>query len=87
MLLCCRYSHTCTYSVRDLVHELPPALSQSLLDSMYRLTIMHVPLFKGLAEEIIAEICVTLKPLVLTSGEFVFKENKPGRAMYRLSDY
>eukprot|EP01043_Picozoa_sp_COSAG02_P063986 COSAG02_NODE_9222_length_2285_cov_1.546661_2_plen_281_part_01 len=70
------------YDVKEVLDNLPPKLAGELLDSMYRDTIVRVPLFCDLEEGAVRDICLAMKPMNVMQGEYVYKENQLGREMY-----
>lgn len=70
------------YDVKEVLDHLPPKLAGELLDSMYRDTIVQVPLFHSLEEGAVRDICLAMKPLSVMRGEYIYKENQLGREMY-----
>ena len=59
----------------------PPNIAVELLDTIYRGTLLKVPIFKNLEEDVICRICLLMKPMKVSKGEFVFEEKEPGREM------
>ena len=43
-----------------------------------------MPLFKGLAKEIIAGLCLTARPMVAIKSQEIMTEGRPGREMFIL---
>lgn len=74
------------YDVKDVLDHLPPKLSGELLDSMYRDTIVRVPLFQHLEEGAVRDICLAMKPMSVMHGEYIYKENQLGREMYVIEE-
>eukprot|EP01043_Picozoa_sp_COSAG02_P035479 COSAG02_NODE_2543_length_8570_cov_24.762956_11_plen_556_part_00 len=70
------------YDVSEVLDQLPPKLSEELLNSMYRETIVRVPLFQNLDEGAVAAICLAMRPYVVMHGEYIFRENQLGKEMY-----
>jgi hypothetical protein len=43
-----------------VLERLPPALAKDLLDQLYKVQIKAVPMFKGLQEEVVLQVCFAL---------------------------
>ena len=80
------YAHKTGYDARDVLESLPPGLSEALLDSIHRSTVVQVPLFRDLHEDTIKEICLALKQMRVVRGEFVYKEGTLARSMYLIEE-
>ena len=76
------YRSKAGYDEREVVNALPPAIALELLDSIYRGTLLKVPIFKDLDDDVICRICLLMKPMHVAKGEYVFKEKEAGREMY-----
>jgi hypothetical protein len=66
------------YDETEVINNLPPNIAVELLDSIYRGTLLKVPIFKHLDEDVICRICLLLKPRMVPKGEFVFQEKEYG---------
>jgi hypothetical protein len=60
---------TCESFVCDII--IGTYLQGELLDSMYRGTIVSVPLFKDLDEGCVREICLAMKPFAVLRGAYL----------------
>lgn len=76
------YRSKAGYDEAEVINNLPPSIAVELLDSIYRGTLLRVPIFKNLEEDVICRICLLMKPMKVSKGEFVFQEKEPGREMY-----
>ena len=76
------YRSKAGYDETEVVSALPPAIAVELLDSIYRGTLLKVPIFRHLDEDVICRICLLMKPMTVAKGEYVFNEKDRGREMY-----
>lgn len=70
------------YDESTVISDLPPGLKSEVSLFLNRDIISKVPLFKGAGEEMIREIVLQLKPVVVTPGDFIFRKGEVGSEMY-----
>eukprot|EP01050_Picozoa_sp_SAG11_P007501 SAG11_NODE_627_length_8087_cov_3.567852_10_plen_141_part_00 len=71
----------------DLLAEIRPSPIASLLvREMYADIIAAVPLFRGLPDEIVTKLCMSLTPLPTLAGHDVYEQNALADEMYILID-
>lgn len=70
----------------ELLEMMPPQLRLEVTTIFYRDALASTPLFKGLSEEILFQLCRECRPLMILKGEDVVKEGEPGQEMYILLD-
>ena len=70
----------------DMLEEMPPQLRLEATTIFYRENLASIPLFKGLAEEILFKLCRECRPLLILKGQTIVKEGTPGREMYVVMD-
>ena len=68
----------------QLLKECPPALGANMASLLYGRYIATVPVFRGLAPEIIAALCLRCKPINCTRGQAIIQEGEPGKEMYMI---
>jgi voltage-gated potassium channel len=61
---------------------LPPGLRRDVEMELKRHLLSRIPLFRGLSEEFIEEVALSLRPDVYVPGEHVFRQGAPGDRMY-----
>ena len=71
-----------------LEHEmglaLPPSMNIYMTQHMYGAALRHVPVFRSLGQDIFAELCQRVKPMLCLSGEYVMRCGDIGTDFYVL---
>ena len=70
----------------DVLEEMPPQLRLEATTIFFRDALATLPMFKGLAEEILFKLCRECRPLLILKGQTVVREGTPGREMYIILD-
>jgi len=76
------YAKNSGYNEQKMMSMLPPLLSKELLDHIYGATVINVPLFRGMPEQVVRNVCFKLKPYTALKGDVLFREGEVGREMY-----
>ena len=69
-----------------IIMDLPPAMRTELVTHIYGSIVVAVPLFFGLDNTILAELCLALMPIPAMRGEIIVQEGTKGTEMYCLAD-
>jgi hypothetical protein len=80
----CVHRTTNSINLPELLADCPPGLASNMAVLLYARFIATVPLFKGLAPEVIAALCLQCKPMVCTKGQMIIQEGEPGKEMYMI---
>ena len=72
------------FNEAEILEEMPPAMRNTLVQQLYKPVVQDMPLFKGLAPEIIAAICLAARPMMAIKNQEVMSEGMPGREMFML---
>ncbi len=70
------------YDESTVISDLPPGLKGEISLHLNREIIEKVPMFKGAGEELIREIVLHLRPMVVTPQDYVFRRGELGDEMY-----
>ncbi len=76
------YEKRLGYDESQFLNTLPNALRHAVALQLKKEVIALIPLFKNIKTDIISEIAINLKPLILTPGDYLFKADDPGNDMY-----
>ena len=78
------WSNRAGLNIDELLGDVPPAMKLNLATFLYGGAIGNVPLFRGLADEVIGALCNVARPMVVLKDQEVMTEGQPGREMYIL---
>lgn len=73
------------YDEALILSELPEPLRVEIAMAMKREFIEKVPFFQGASPQLIREIAVELRPVLIRPGEYVFRAGEMGRHIYFIS--
>ena len=76
------FNHRRAFDESQLLRHLPPQLMFEMLHEVYIESVWQVPVFKGLDEEIMAEICFILLPVSRPQGTVLFDVGDVARETY-----
>jgi hypothetical protein len=66
------YEHKSGFDEKDVLSQLPPAISQELLHCMYRPIIKEVPMFSNVEEGAVTRLCMLVKPYSAMKGDLIY---------------
>jgi hypothetical protein len=78
------WSNRSGINIDELLGDVPPAMKLNLSTFLYGSVITNVPLFRGLAEEVIGALCNVVRPIMVLKDQEVMSEGQTGREMYIL---
>ena len=55
--------------------QLPPTLSRELVELLYRGKVDAVPGLRGFPHEVVAELCLAMKPLKSLRGDVIYRRH------------
>lgn len=64
--------------------EMPPSMSAEVSTYIYGMFLKTIPLFRGLGDEIIFQLCLAVKPMLALKTQSIMEEGQPGTEMYLL---
>lgn len=70
----------------DVLEEMPPQLRLEATTILFRDALTSLPMFNGLAAEILFKLCRECRPLLILKGQTVVREGTPGRELYIILD-
>ena len=76
------YEQRSGFDEHEVLSQLPPAMAQELLDTMYRSQIEHVPMFQAMEEGAITKICMMIKPFLAMKDDHVYAHGAIGREIF-----
>ena len=76
------FKQTKAFDEKKVMAKLPPNLAFELMDHLYGERIKQVPLFRGLPEDVVFEMCGMLLPYPAEAGDYIFKVGEPAREMF-----
>eukprot|EP01043_Picozoa_sp_COSAG02_P010048 COSAG02_NODE_347_length_24085_cov_23.240724_12_plen_981_part_00 len=65
-----------------MMDSMPPAMRSTLAEYLYGRFLATVPLFKGLSPEVIAALCLRVRPMVGMKNQLITKQGESGKEMY-----
>ena len=80
------WSQRAGMNAKDVLEEMTPQLRLEVTTIFYRDALAAVPLFSGLAPEILFSLCQQCRPLLILKGQQIVKEGQPVREMYIILD-
>eukprot|EP01047_Picozoa_sp_COSAG01_P010502 COSAG01_NODE_446_length_16939_cov_19.753518_6_plen_94_part_00 len=66
------YEHKSGFDEKEVLSQLPPAISQELLHCMYRPIIKEVPMFSNVEEGAVTRLCMLVKPYSAMKGDLIY---------------
>ena len=76
------YEHKSGFDEREVLQNLPPAMAQELLNHMYGELLSDVPLFHGLEDGAITQLCSLIKPFTAMPEDIIYDKGEVGREIY-----
>ena len=73
------------YDESRVLADLPPSLQEELSLVLRRELIEQVPFLQGASDKLIRDLCLKLKPLVFTPGDYIVVAGEVGNEMYFVS--
>lgn len=73
------------YDESRVLADLPPSLQEELSLVLRRELIEQVPFLQGASDHLIRDLCLKLKPIVFTPGDYVVVAGEVGNEMYFVS--
>lgn len=65
-----------------MMTSMPPAMASSLAEFLYGRFLGTVPLFKGLSSEVVAALCLKVKPMLAMRDQKIINQGESGKEMY-----
>ena len=65
-----------------MMEVMPPAMAGTLSEQLYGRFLGTIPLFKGLSPEVIAALCMKVKPMIAVRDQIITKQGESGKEMY-----
>ena len=67
-----------------MLAEMPPSMAAEVATYIYGVFLKTIPLFRGLGDEIIFQLCLAAKPVLALKSQVIIEEGQPGTEMYLL---
>lgn len=76
------FKQTRAFDEKKVMAKLPPNLAFELMDHLYGERIKKVPLFHGLPEDVVFEMCGMLLPYPAEPGDYIYHKRAAAREMF-----
>ena len=78
------YQEKTVFDEGDIIDKLPEYLQTNIIHCIYGTMVQEVPIFAGLDQHVVAQVCFALRPLRVVGGDAIMVKGERGNEMFLL---